>query len=140
MKRTGTPVPLRTQAIPAYTKLSRDHFLDPKTNELVVYYLADEEIKKGGLLTDIREMLGRVTTRELNPGYGFTEKDLFPKGTRPGLVAGIPARKRAFVLLADKIQGIHALKAGDRFDLLGSLPVDLEKALAKLKAPNQGAS
>ncbi len=56
------PGPSLARAIPAYTRLTREHFLDPKTNDLVVYYLSEEEIKRGGLITDLRELLGRVTT------------------------------------------------------------------------------
>lgn len=133
-QREGIPVPIAAKPIPAYTKLTKEYFINPRTGDYAVDYVPSKEhADRLGLMTSLKDLLGRVTTREKNPGYGFTEKDLFPVGTRAGVVAGIPPGKRAFVIQGDKIQGIHALKAGDRFDLLGSVSVDMDKAMAKLK-------
>ena len=83
VQRSGVPVPLCARAIPAYTRLTREHFLDPKTNDLVVYYLSEEEIKRGGLITDLRELLGRVTTRKKIPAMPSLKKTCSPR--EPGL-------------------------------------------------------
>ena len=58
------------------------------------------------------------------PGFVFTERDFLPKGTLPGLVAGIPPGKRALTLDAGKLRGIDLLQIGDHLDLLAAVPVD----------------
>ncbi|MCI0682418.1 MAG: hypothetical protein L0Y71_09955 [Gemmataceae bacterium] len=131
---SGFPLPVLAQSLPAYTKVTIEHFIDPRTRDFSVRYVSSkEEAEKLGFITDKKEILNRVLTRDKAAGYPFLEKDLYPKDTRAGLVAGIPAGKRAFVLAADKVQGIHGLKLGDRFDLLASVPFDMDKAFAKLK-------
>jgi Flp pilus assembly protein CpaB len=137
-KRSGVPVPVLSRPMTAYSTITLDSFFDLKTGEPQFFYSASkEEAAENGFITDPRELVGRVLARDKRAGFPFTARDLFPRGTRPGLVAGVPAGKRAFVLLAEKIQGIYGLKAGDRFDLLASLPVDMDKAMSKLKSPNQ---
>jgi hypothetical protein len=124
-QRTGFRVPILPQTLPAYTKIKVDHFFDPKTGEPKFYYAtSEEEADRLKFIKNPAEIVNRVLARDKPAGYPFTEDDFVPKGTRPGVVAGIPPGKRAFVLSADKVQGIHALKMGDRFDLLGSVPLD----------------
>jgi len=60
-------------------------------------------------------------------GYAFQDAEFLPKGTRDGVVGGIPPGKRAMTLDASKIGGIHALQAGDHLDLLASAPIDEKK-------------
>src|SRR5262249_33828142 len=120
------PVPLAVRPIPAYTKITREDLIDPKTGEPMLIYLTPEQVERRGVLTSFDQLIGRVLNRDKQVGYGFTDKDFFPDGTRPGVVAGIPPGKRAFVfeVKGDKIHGLHNLKTGDRFDLLGTLPID----------------
>lgn len=139
-KPTGTPVFLSSRAIPAYTKITRDFLFDAKTAEPTVGYFRPDQIKEHGFLTDATKILGRVTTRDKAAGYAFTEKDFFPEGTRPGVVAGIPPGKRMFVLPADKVTGVHTLKVGDRFDLIGTMPVEAPKAAPKNRVGMASAS
>ncbi|MBV9124231.1 MAG: hypothetical protein JO112_12810 [Planctomycetes bacterium] len=136
----GVPVLLSARAIPAYSKVSREDFFDPKTGEPLVRYVSSEEVEKHGFMTDLSKILGRVLSHEKAAGYAFTEQDFFPEKTRPGLVAGVPPGKRAFVLPADKIEGIQSLREGDHFDLIATLPVDLDKVYSRLHAgPGTGA-
>jgi Flp pilus assembly protein CpaB len=76
------------------------------------------------MLVDIADVIGRVLESDKEPGYVFTEADFLPKGTREGIVAGIPAGKRAIRIAADKVDGLFGLHAGDRFDVLATLPID----------------
>jgi Flp pilus assembly protein CpaB len=131
-RKAGIAVLLSARPIPAYTKVTREYLFDAQ-GEPLVRYLTSEQVKKIGCITDVSQIVDRVLARDKRAGYAFTEKDFFPDGTRPGLVAGIPPGKRAFVLQGDKILGIHGLKAGDHFDLLGTLPVDWDKALARYR-------
>src|SRR5262249_22243368 len=69
-----------------------------------------------------------VLDHDKNPGYVFTEGDFLPKGTREGLVAGIPAGKRAIRIPADRVDGGFGLHAGDRFDLVATMPIDASRS------------
>lgn len=112
--------------IPAYTKVTRDHLVNPQTKEAASFYLAKEQVPPGVIL-ELAEIAGRVMKHDKPAGFFFTEDDFLPKGTRPGMTAGIPAGKRSITLEASKIQGVSGLKAGDRFDVVSSLAVDAKK-------------
>lgn len=117
----AVPIPART--IPAYTKVTRDHFWDPKNGQLTVVYLPPKSVTPE-MLSSLSDILGRVLDHDKPAGYVFTESDFLPKGTREGLVAGIPAGKRAIRVPADKVEGLYGLRVGDRFDLVATLPID----------------
>lgn len=139
-KPTGTPIFLSSRPIPAYTKVTRDFLFDAKTAEPSVGYFRPDHIKEHGFVTDVTKILGRVMARDKAAGYAFTEKDFFPEGTRPGVVAGIPPGKRMFVLPADKVTGMHSLKAGDHFDLIGTIQVDMKNSVPKNQVGMSGAA
>ena len=118
-----TPLPTPARTIPAFTRITRDHFWNPTTKELTLVYLPPASVSKD-MMVDIRSLIGRVLAQDKQPGYVFTEADFLPKGTREGLVAGIPAGKRAIRVPADKVEGLFGLRAGDRFDLVATMPID----------------
>jgi hypothetical protein len=78
------------------------------------------------MLTSVRDVTGRVLRHDKQAGYVFTESDFFPPGTRPGLTAGIPPGKRALRVEAEKIPGLVGLQVGDRFDLVATVPVEVD--------------
>jgi Flp pilus assembly protein CpaB len=116
-------VPTPAKTIPAYTRVRRDHLWDPRNNRLAVVYLPPRAVTPE-MLVNIPDVIGRVLDHEKEPGYVFTEADFLPKGTREGLVAGIPAGKRAVRVPAEKVEGLYGLHAGDRFDLVATMPID----------------
>jgi hypothetical protein len=116
-------VPSPAALIPAYTKVNRDHFWDPTNRQLVYVYLPPAAVTKE-MLVDFRDIFGRVLSHDKAPGFVFTESDFLPRGTREGLVAGIPSGKRAIRVLADKVEGLYGLHVGDRFDLVATMPID----------------
>ena len=120
------PVPTPARAIPAYTKVTRDHFWDPRTQQLSYVYLPPQAVTRD-MLVKLSDVLGRVLDHDKQPGYVFTESDFLAKGTREGVVAGIPAGKRAIRVPADKVDGLYGLHAGDRFDLVATMPIDATK-------------
>jgi hypothetical protein len=69
-----------------------------------------------------------VLDHEKGPGYVFTDADFLPSGTREGIVAGIPAGKRALRIPAERVDGLFGLHAGDRFDLVATMPIDASKS------------
>jgi Flp pilus assembly protein CpaB len=120
-------IPTAARRIPAYTRLTRDHFWDPRTNRLTVVYLPPRSVTPE-MLAKLSDVMGRVLGHEKAPGYVFTENDFLPKGTREGLVGGIPAGKRAVRISADKVEGLYGLHPGDRFDLLATMPIDANRS------------
>ena len=116
-------VPTPARPIPAYTRVTRDHFWNPATGRLAVVYLPPQAVTKE-MLTALPDVLGRVLDHEKLPGYVFTNADFMPDGTREGIVAGIPAGKRAIRIPTDEVEGLFGLHAGDRFDLVATMPID----------------
>lgn len=116
-------VPTPARPIPAYTRVTRDHFWDPVNGRLAVVYLPPQAVTKE-MLTRLPDVIGRVLDHEKAPGYVFTNSDFMPDGTREGLVAGIPAGKRAIRIPSDVVEGLYGLHSGDRFDLVASMPID----------------
>jgi Flp pilus assembly protein CpaB len=116
-------VPTPATAIPAYTRIRRDHLWDRANGRLAVIYLPPQAVTKE-MLTNITDVIGRVLDHTKEPGYVFTETDFLPPGTREGLVAGIPAGKRAIRISSDKVDGLYGLLAGDRFDILATIPIE----------------
>ena len=117
------PVPTPVRRIPAYTRVTRDHLWDPRNQRLSFVYLPPGSLTPE-MLVNVSDVLGRVLDHEKAPGYVFTEDDFLPKGTREGLVGGIPAGKRAVRISGDRVDGLFGLNPGDRFDLLATLPID----------------
>lgn len=118
-------VPIARTRIPAHTKLTRDHFFDRSGNLSVARLPADQV--RPEMITNLRDLIGRVLERDKSPGYVFTEADLLSAGTRPGLVAGIPPGKRGMRVQADQVQGLYGLGPGDRFDLVATIPIETGK-------------
>jgi Flp pilus assembly protein CpaB len=116
-------VPTPATVIPAYTRIRRDHLWDRRNARLAVIYLPPAAVTKE-MLVNIGDIIGRVLDGNKEPGYVFTESDFLPKGTREGIVAGIPAGKRAIRVSADRVDGLYGLHAGDRFDILATMPID----------------
>ena len=121
----AVPTPART--IPAYSRVTRDHLWDVRKNRLSVVYLPPRAVTKE-MLRNVSDVIGRVLDHDKNPGYVFTDGDFLPSGTREGLVAGIPAGKRAVRIPADRVDGVFGLHAGDRFDLVATMPIDASRS------------
>jgi Flp pilus assembly protein CpaB len=117
-------IPISARPIPQYTRVERGHLMNPETGEWVVQFRRPEEVP-AGVLTSIADVRGRVTAREKPAGFFFVEEDFFPKGTRPGVVAGVPPGKRALTLEVDRLKGVRSLRAGDHIDMLASIPIEL---------------
>ena len=116
-------VPTPARPIPAYTRVRRDHLWDRRNARLAMIYLPPPAVTPE-MLVNIGEVIGRVLDHDKEPGYVFTKSDFLPQGTREGIVAGIPAGKRAIRISADRVDGLYGLHAGDRFDILATMPID----------------
>jgi len=121
----AVPTPGRT--IPAYSRVTRDHLWDARKGRLSVVYLPPRAVTRE-MLVSIPRVIGRVLAHDKLPGYVFTEDDFLPAGTRDGIVAGIPAGKRAIRVSADKVEGVYGLHGGDRFDLVATMPIDASRS------------
>lgn len=112
-------VPVAALDLPAYTELQLEHLLDPRTGQLAAVVLPEDSILESTIV-DPKQLVGRVLARAKDAARVFREDDFLPIGTRPGLVAGIPAGKRALRIDANKVSGIVGLAQGDRFDLVAT--------------------
>ena len=120
-------IPVCARSIPAYTMVTRDFLMNPKTGQFVLVWKPPTLVPKG-VITEISRIRGRVTAHEKLAPYYFYENDFLPEGTRPGIVGGTPEGKRAITLDASKLKGVHGLKEGDHVDMLASIPVDMPGA------------
>jgi hypothetical protein len=116
-------VPTSAMSIQAHTRIRRDHLWDRANSRIAVVYLPPRAVTKEMLL-NISDIIGRVLDGDKQPGYVFTEDDFLPRGTREGLVAGIPTGKRAIRVGAERVEGLQGLNAGDRFDIVATMPID----------------
>jgi Flp pilus assembly protein CpaB len=123
-------VPTPSRPIPAYTRITRDHLWDPVNNRLSVVYLPPSAVTPE-MLRKLPQVIGRVLNHDKAAGYVFTDADFMPNGTREGLVAGIPAGKRAIRIPADRVDGLYGLHGGDRFDLVATMPIDAGRGAAQ---------
>ena len=127
--------------IPAYTEVTREYLLDPKTGDRVKQWVPPNDVVEGpvkgvigkgllkGVVFDPTRIIGRVTAREIRANSVFQESDFLPVGTRPGVVGGTPLGKRAYVFNTSSLDGcVYQVKEGDHVDLLVSVPVDMPGA------------
>jgi len=126
------PVPLSSQSIPAYTAITRNYLMNPKTGARTEKWESPkdvENLRQLGVITDWSKLVGRVTAREKPAGYFFRESDFEPVGTRPGVSAGVPPGKRGYTFNTKNLEGcVYQVKEGDRVDLMVSVPVDMPGA------------
>lgn len=118
-------VPISGRKIPAYTQITRDDLWNPQASEWSQVGMDKTKLPQG-ILTSRSQIRGRVLRRDKEPGYLFNESDFLPKGTRSGLVAGIPPGKRGMRIDTSKVQGLEELQAGDQFDLVATIPVEAD--------------
>jgi Flp pilus assembly protein CpaB len=122
-RRGLVPVPSSAMNIPAYTKITRDHVWNAKGGEFSVVWLRPGQVPPDVFRT-VNAVIGRVLDHDKPAGYVFSESDFLPKGTKPGLTAGIPPGKRAMRIPVDRIPGLIELQPGDRFDLVATQAID----------------
>lgn len=128
-RRGMVAIPVSAVTIPSYTRIVRDHLWNGAAGEFAVLWLPQEQVGPG-VIRDINQIVGRVMDHDKPAAYAFTEDDFLPKGTKPGIVAGIPAGKRAMRVPLDKIPGLAELRPGDRFDLVSAIPIDASNSAA----------
>lgn len=113
--------PALSRSVQAYDAIRREDLLNPQTRQLNVIWLPEAQANPK-MLRDLTEIIGRVISRDKQAGFILTEKDFLPKGTRPGISAGIPPGKRSLTIPVEEIPGLELLRQGDQFDLLAVLP------------------
>jgi Flp pilus assembly protein CpaB len=116
-------IPVSAVGIPAFTKITRDHLWNGKAGVFSVIYLRPDQVTPE-LVRFQSKIIGRVMDHDKAANYAFTEADFLPVGTKPGIVAGIPAGKRAMRVPLDRIPGLVGLAAGDRFDVISALAIN----------------
>lgn len=116
-------IPISTKDIRAFTKVTREHLWSGSAARWGTVPMREESLSDQ-IIVDRKQILGRVLAKDKPAGYIFTEADFLPRGTQPGVVAGIPVGKRGLRVEASQIAGLFGLRVGDRFDLLSTVPVE----------------
>src|SRR5208283_6032240 len=64
-----TLVPWNLRTLPAYTQMTRELLVNPKTGELIREPVDLKALQSKGVLTDAAQIIGRVLRHEKRPGY-----------------------------------------------------------------------
>lgn len=113
---------ISTVPIPAFTALDPAAFLDPKTGDFSVAWISEKTAQDAGFIRDPSLLRGRVLRHDKGASLAFSEADLFPRGTQPGLTGAIDPGYRGVSLNASEIEGLRALKRFDHFDIYAVKP------------------
>ena len=117
-------IPVTGRALAAYDAVVSEDVLDPRTGRKTVVYLDPDHARRLEVITDLRQIVGRVLRRDKSKGKVFRDSDFAPKGTRPGITAGTPRGKVAQRVELSKIPSFYGLKRGDHFDLVAAVAID----------------
>jgi hypothetical protein len=121
-------VPRSIRPLKAYTRIRREDIYDLRQGDESYYWMDAERVKANpDWLVRVDDIIGRVLATDKEEGYVFSEKNFLPKGSRAGIVGGIPPGKRSMVVAVDQTPGLEQLQAGDQFDLLVSSSTTLNK-------------
>lgn len=117
---------LAARPIPPFTTVTAEYLFNPAIGMAAFRDYPENLVPKQMLAgtQGEREILNRVLAKAKQAGQPFFDSDFLPKGTLPGVVAGVPENMRALTLEADKLKGIDTLQVGDHLDLLAAVPVD----------------
>ena len=140
---------MAARPIPAYSRVSRDDLFDPARRVFAYVDLEEEFVEENEVLRGTSAIVGRVLKRNKRSGFVFTEDDFLPKGTRPGLVGGIPAgmramrierprRARRVLWCADRGLLLDRVARQDR--LAQRVPLPLSSALSSMTPSAQRAA
>lgn len=105
------------RSLPAYHKVTEA--------DLIIQWVNGRDVRPPLIRREEAfSLVGRVLKADKRAGNALVDADLFPAGTREGMVAGIPPGKRALRIEASKVRGVFGLKLGDQFDVLATMPID----------------
>ena len=113
--------PALVRPVRAYDVITSADLINPQTKQLNIIWIPKTQVSSA-ILRDLGEIIGRVVSRDKSAGFALTENDFLPKGTRPGVSAGIPPGKRSLTVSVKGISGMELLRQGDMFDLMAVLP------------------
>lgn len=129
---------ISSRPIEAYARVTRDDLFDNRRGAFSFIDLDEAFVGENGVLVGTSGIVGRVMARAKRPGFAFTEADFLPKGTRPGLAAGIPPGKRALRIDVELVRGIIGLNPGDRFDLVAARELEAPRPAATISRAGEG--
>jgi Flp pilus assembly protein CpaB len=122
--RTGkVAVIVATRPIPRFRRVTQADLVDPKTGTIRESWMDEDKAKSSGFLTR-SDVVGRVMAKVKLPGYPFLESELLPAGAQDNWTSGVPEGMRGMTIGIERVQGLDALKEGDRFDLIAVRAAD----------------
>lgn len=125
-------VPRSLVNLKAYEQVQREDIYDRAKGDESYFWLPKAQVEANpDWILRVNDVVGRVLAKDKRADFVFSEKDFLPKGSRTGLVAGVPEGKQGFFLQSGQVPGLRLLKMGDQFDLMASLPEESANAGAE---------
>jgi hypothetical protein len=127
-------VPVTARDVKPFERLTVEDFVDPATGRLRVFYFPPENVDDAWV-RDMSELLDRVVSEPLDAGRVVSQSVLLPKGTRPGVSAGIPPGWTAIRLTNLQVRGLGMVNELDHIELVATRPIRAEHAQSKAEWP-----
>lgn len=127
-------VPVTARDVKPFERLTVEDFVDPSTGRLRLFYFPPEVVNDAWV-QDISELLDRVVSEPLDAGRVVSQSTLLPKGTRPGVSAGIPPGWTAIRLTNLQILGLGMVSELDHIEIVAARPIRAEHAQVKAEWP-----
>lgn len=123
---TDVMIPLCVRNAEPYTEVGREHILVPGSGGMIAQLPLNPALLPDDVCLTIDEIRGRVLARAKKENTIFRKSDFMPIGTKPGVAAGIPPGKIGYYVRTQEVSGLWDLRAGDRFDLFSTIPIDAD--------------
>jgi hypothetical protein len=118
-------MPLTTRELPAFTRITRDHYWDAAKGEFATWWMPEDQVTDDMVTyADMTRLNGRVLAREKGKGYVFRWSEFLPEGSSDGLAGGVPSGKRGLWIDTSKVRGLADLERGNRFDVLATTEIE----------------
>lgn len=127
-------VPVTARDVKPFDRLTVEDFVDPSTGRLRLFYFPPEVVNDAWV-RDMAELLDRVVSEPLDAGRVVNQSVLLPKGTRPGVSAGVPPGWTAIRLTSLQVRGLGMVNELDHIELVAARPIRAEYAQVKAEWP-----
>ncbi len=117
--------PVLVRDVPAFRSLSIEDFLDPSTGQIQFLFFPQEAVSPDWQ-ADIRQIIDRVSLRDLKAGRVVLNTDLAKAGTPASPALGIPDGMRGVTVNSLQIRGLDSLASGTFFDVISAQGIDVQ--------------
>ena len=115
-------VPILTRDVDAFEPLAVDDFIDPASGQIRYVFFPEGRVRSDWV-TDVSQLIDRVTLRALKSGRTVSADDLAPPGSPAGPSAGVPPGMEGVLVDSAQIEDLDLLRPGARFDVVSGRAV-----------------